>query len=53
MYDVTAWLKNKYNTYCPTSHEVKASDNEIWSVNRIQQHKYFTLKIMQKMRQED
>ena len=39
---------------CPISHELKTiSDNEIWYINRIQQHKYFTSKIMQQMRQED
>ena len=28
-------------------------DNEIWAVNRIQQEKYFSLEIMQKMWQKD
>ena len=39
--------------YCPISHEVKQTDNETWSINRIKQEKYFSWKIMQKMKQED
>ena len=49
IYDVTPWLTKNY-TYCPIFHELKVN-NEIWSVNRTSQEKYFSLKIMQKMRQ--
>ena len=53
IHDVTAWLTN-YNThisqYLPNQRQ---PDNKIWSVNRILQEKYFTSKIMQKMRQGD
>ena len=45
-----AWLTNNYYTHIV---QYLQSDNEIWLVNRIQQHKYFTSKIMQKMRRED
>ena len=31
----------------------KIQDNDIWSVNRIQQEKHFYLKIMGKMRKTD
>ena len=34
-------------TYCPISH------NEIWSINKIQEDKHFSSKIMHKMRQGD
>ena len=38
----------------PKSHKVlRQPDNEIWSGNRIQKEKYFSLKIMQKIRQGD
>ena len=40
-------------TYYPISHEVKTTRHEIWSVNRIQQEKYFHSKVMQKMSQGD
>ena len=36
IYDITTWLTNNCKTqYCPVYQEVKASDNEIWSVNRL------------------
>ena len=41
----------------PISHEVKVTnenfENEIWSVNRIKQERYFSSKIMKKVRQGD
>ena len=53
IYDVTTWLTNNYNTFCPISCEVKTTRQEIWSINRKQQDKYFSSKIMQKIRQGD
>ena len=54
MYDVTAWLTNNCNThiaqYLPKERQ---PDNEIWSVNRTSQEKYFVSKIMQKMKLGD
>ena len=44
--------KQSQYSYCLLSHQERQSDNEIWSVNRIWQEKYFSSKIMQKMRQE-
>ena len=52
IYDVTAWLTINYNTHIAQYLTNKRQpDNEIWSVNRISQAKYFSLKIMEKMRQ--
>ena len=48
IYDVTSWLTNNYNTHI--DHYLvkqKQPDNEIWSVNRIYQEKYFSSKIME------
>ena len=41
--------------YCPISHEIKWTKqwNEIWSVNGILQEKYFSSKMMPKMREEN
>ena len=39
--------------YRQISHEVKTSDNKIWSVNRICQEKYFSSKVMQKLKHGD
>ena len=52
MYDVVAWLTKNYNTHTAQylTNE-RQPDNEIWLVNRTSQEKYFSLKIMQKMRQ--
>ena len=36
-------------TYCQISQEVKPSDNEIWSVNRIYHKKHFSGKIILKV----
>ena len=50
--DVTAWLTKNYNTHIPQYlTNLREPDNEIWSVNKTSQEKYFSLKIMQKMRQ--
>ena len=46
-FDFTAWLTKNYNTHT----NQRQPDNDIWSVNRTSQEKYFSLKIMQKMRQ--
>ena len=51
IYDVTVWLAKNYNTHIAqylTSQ--RQADNQFWSVNRLSQEKYFSLKIMQKMR---
>ena len=48
IYDVTAWLTNSYITHMAQYFtKQKQPDNEIWS------KKYFSSKIMQKMRQGD
>ena len=39
--------------YRQISHEVKTSDNKIWSGNRICQEKYFSSKVMQKLKHGD
>ena len=52
IYDATAWLTMNYNTHiAPYLTNYRQPDTEIWSVNRITQEKYFSLKIIQKMRQ--
>ena len=51
IYDVTAWLTKNYYTHIAQYHELRQPNNEIWSVNISSQEKYFSLKIMQKMRQ--
>ena len=52
IYDVTAWLTKNYNTHIAQYlNNQRQPDNEIWSVNRILQEKYFSLKIKQKMKQ--
>ena len=51
-YDVTAWLTKNYNIHIARYlANQRQADYEIWSVNRASQEKYFSLKIMQKMRQ--
>ena len=52
IHDVTAWLTKNYNTHIGQylTNEMQP-DNEIWSVNRTFQEKYFLKKIMKKMRQ--
>ena len=52
IYDVTALLTKNYNTHIAQylTNE-RQPGNEIWSVNRTFQEKYFYLKIMKKMRQ--
>ena len=53
-YDVTAWLTKNCNTHIAQYlTNYRQPDNEIWSVNRPSQEKYFSLKIMQKMRQRN
>ena len=52
IYDATAWLTKNYNLHIAQYlMNQRQPDNEIWSVNRMSQKKYFALKIMQKMRQ--
>ena len=52
IYDVTTWLTKNYNIHIAQYFtNQRQRDNEIWSVNRTFQDKYFSLKIMQKMRQ--
>ena len=52
IYDATAWLTMNYNTHIAQYlTNYRQPDTEIWSVNRITQEKYFSLKIMEKMRQ--
>ena len=42
-YDVTAWLANNCNTHISQYLERKRqSDNDVWSVNRIQHEKHFS-----------
>ena len=43
-YDVTAWLTNNCNTHT----KQRQSDNEIWSIDRMQHEKYFSWKMMHK-----
>ena len=43
-YDVTAWLTKNI-----VIEKLRQSDNEIWSVNRMQQEKHFYWKIIHKM----
>ena len=48
----SARLTKIYNTHIAQYlANYRQPDNEIWSVNRMSQEKYFSLKIMQKMRQ--
>ena len=49
--DVTTWLTNSYNTRIAQSLKEKEPDNETWLGNRIEQEKYFSSKIMKKIRQ--
>ena len=52
IYDATAWLIMNYNTHIAQYlTNYRQPDTEIWSVNRITQEKYFSLKIMEKVRQ--
>ena len=52
IYDATAGLTMNYNTHIAQYlTNYRQPDNEIWSVNRIPQEKYFSLKIIQTMRQ--
>ena len=52
--DVTAWFINNCNTHIVQYlTKERKPDNEIWSINRIKQEKYFSSKIMRKMRQGD
>ena len=52
IYDITARLTKNYNTHIAQYlTNYRQQDNEIWSVNKMSQEKYFSLKIMQKMRQ--
>ena len=54
IHDVTTWLTNNCNTYIAQYlTRQKQPDNETWSVNRLQQEKYFSSEIMQKMRPGD
>ena len=54
IYNVTAWLESTYNTHISQFlTEQMQPENEIWSINRIEKYKYFSLKIIQKMRQGD
>ena len=54
IHDLTIWFSNNCNTYI-VQYLTKywEPDNEIASINRIGQDKYFSSKIMQKMRQGD
>ena len=45
--------KQLQHTHCPISHEVKTTNNETWSVNRMYKEKYYYSKIIQKVRQGD
>ena len=48
--NVTTWLTNNGNSYIAQYlKKYRQPDNEIWSVSRIQQARYFSSKIMQKM----
>ena len=52
IYDVTTWLTKNYNIHIAQYFvNQRQPDNEIGSVDRTFQGKYFSLKIMQKMRQ--
>ena len=52
MYDVIAWLTKNYNTHIAQYlTNLRQPDNKIRSINRIFEEKYFSLKIMQNMRQ--
>ena len=54
MYDATAWLTKNYNTHIAQYlMNQRQPDNEVWSVNRTSQEKYFSLKIMQRMRKRN
>ena len=54
IHDATNWLTNNCNTYIAQYiTKYRRRDNKTRSVNRIQQEKYFSSKIMQKMRQGD
>ena len=54
IHDVTDLTTNKYNTHITQDlKKWRQSGNEIWSVNKISREKYFSSKIMQKMRQGD
>ena len=49
-YDVTAWLSNNGNTYIAQYLEKeRKSDNETWSVNRMQHEERFSSKVILKM----
>ena len=53
-YNVINWETNNYNTaIAKYLKNQRQSDNEFWSVNTIQRDKYFSLKIMQEMKQEN
>ena len=52
IHDVTPWLPNNCNTHIAQYlTKQRQPDNETWSINRIYQGKYFSSKIMQKIRQ--
>ena len=54
IFDITAWLANNYNTYIAQYlTKYRQADIEIWSSNRISQQKYFSSKIMEKMRHQN
>ena len=54
IYAATTLLTNDYHTHVARSlMNYRQPDNEIRSINRMKQEKYFSSKIMQKMRQED
>ena len=50
IYDVTVWLANNCNTHIAQYLTKWQPDNEIWSVNRMEQEKYFPSKIIQRKR---
>ena len=54
IYDITTWLTNSCNTHIAQYlTNQRQPDNETWLINRILQEKYFSSKIMQKIRQGD
>ena len=54
VHDVTSWLPNNYNTHIAQYlTKQRQPDIETWSINRICKEKYFSSKLMQKIRQGD
>ena len=51
IYDVTDWITDNYNTHIiQYLKNLKQLGNETWSVNKIQSKKYFSSKIIEKIK---